>query len=92
VTFCLREGLCKGWLVFAVASAAAVVQGFYFEFTRVKVATYMGGRAGFDPGIAVFEERAIVAMAVLAVAVAIMALRAALRSRRANPQEPRPAS
>jgi len=91
VTFCLREGLRKGWLVLAVASAAAVVQGFYFEFARVKVATYMGGRSGFDPGIAAFEERAIIAMAVLAIVVAIVALLATLRSGGANNRRPQPA-
>lgn len=75
VVFCLTAALHRRWLVFFAAAVVAVLQGLYFEFTRVSVAVFVTARPDFDLGMRDFEGRMMLAMSVLAVGLGLAALR-----------------
>jgi len=82
VVFALREGLRRDRLVLASAGLLALVQGCYFEYTRLATAHIAGARASLDPASHAWERTAILAAAALALLIAAPAWRRALGRRR----------
>lgn len=69
VLYCLREALSQPRLVLPTAAALAVFQGFYFEPTRLAVASYITTSQVTPPQAADYEVPALVAAGLLALGV-----------------------
>jgi hypothetical protein len=69
VLYCLREALPMRRLVLPAAAAVAVFQGFYFEPTRLGVASYITSSPVTPPEAALYEVPALVVTGVLALAI-----------------------